>query len=188
MAHQPNIQIYDPKLGQDYKFFNHLAKTTFSSLEDGFCVLEVVGEMDWGVHQNALLECILKTSTKGFFAVAPWYPGAEKLRRALLQRFSNAKVIANAVLGYFDPSADALSKLFSIRDECGGESSGEWCIGGCSTKFSEQNIKCSGWDLNCLLHQAEKIGCVLSLEEMQQSYFIIKPFEGLPKIIEEINT
>lgn len=186
ITQRPNIQTYDPKLGQDYKF--HFSKTTFSSLERGLFVLEAVGEMDWSVHKDALLECILKTSTKGFFIVVPWYPGAEKLRQALLHQFSDAKVIDNAVLGYFDPSADELGRLFAIRNERGSDSSGEWCIGGCSAKFSEQNMKYPGWNLDCLLHQAKKIGCVLSLEEMQQSYFIAKPFEGLPKIIEAINS
>lgn len=187
IVRRPNIKTYDPKFGQDYAFFNHSTKTTFSSLEHGFFVLEAVGEMDWGMHQAMLLECIIKTSTKGFFLVAPWYPGAEKLRRALLQQFSDAQVLENAVLGYFDPATDELGKLFAIRGEHGRGSSGEWCIGGCLTKFSKQNIKCSGGNLSCLLPQSGKIGCVLSLEEMQQSYFIIKIFEGLPKIIGEIS-
>lgn len=102
VKHPPNIQTYDPTLGQDYVVDNHSTKTIFSSLENGFYVLEVVGEMDWSTHQDMLLECILNTSTKGFFTVVPWHPDAKRLRRALLQQFSDAVEIDNSVVGYFD--------------------------------------------------------------------------------------
>ena len=100
----------------------------FSSLEHGFYVLEAAGEIDWDMHRGILLECILQTSPIGFFTVVPWSPGAGKLTQALLKQFGDAVEIDNSVCGYFDPSADLLSKLFAIRNECGGASSGEWCI------------------------------------------------------------
>ena len=183
----PDIQTYDPRLGQDCVFFSGPSeKPMFSSLEHGLYVVEAVGEMNWDMHQDLLLECILNTSTEGFFTVDPWGPGASNLKLMLMRQLNDVMEVGHSVLGYFTPSADSLRRLFSVRAECGGGSSGEWCIGGCSTKFSGQDINCTEWNFNRLLHQADKIGCVLSLEEMQQSYFMVKPFDGLSEIIEAI--
>lgn len=188
VKYPPNVQIYDPRLGQDFVLFTGRSKKPmFSSLEHGLYVVEAVGQVCWATRQDLFLECILKTSIKGFFTVVPWYPGAKKLKQALLEHFSDATEIDSSVVGYFDPSPGLLSRLFSIRDEYGGESSGEWCIGGCSTMFSEKDMKCNGWNINCVLSQAEKIGCILSLEEMRQSHFMVKWFDELPKIIDAIN-
>lgn len=182
----PNIRSYDPRLGQDYVVKNHSTKASFSSLAHGFYVLEVTGELDWDNYQDMLLACMRETSKSGFFTVVPWRPGAAKLKHALLQQFGKIVEIDNSLIGYFDPSTCLLNRLFAIRNECGGTSSGEWCVGGCSSVFSALHVKNSGWNLTYLMNQAEKIGCVLSLEEMEQSYFMVKAFDELPKIIDVV--
>lgn len=186
-AQQLEIKTYDPKLDQDYEFYNYLSGTTFSSLKQGFYVLEAVGELNWESYQTILLECIAKTSTTGFVAVSPWHPGAEKLRKKLLSELTSAKEYNGTIFSYFTPTREMLSKLFRIRNEYGGTSSGEWLIGGGSTDLLEKLVICVEWNLSCFLQQADKIECILSLEEMQQSYFFIKPFEGLQSILQEID-
>lgn len=177
------IETYDPSLGQNFVLPCHSTEDTFSSLESNFFVQDSIGDVDLIKWKKAIEKCIEKTSSRGFFTVIPWFPGAKKLKQRLYQEFINVEEINGSLFCYFEPSKDTIDKLFELRNEYGGDVSGEWCIGGCIIELPPPSTKKQYWDFSYLLKQADKIGCLLSLGEMQQTFFMSKPFEGLKELL-----
>lgn len=73
----PPLQSYDPRLGQEFTLNAH--GRIFSSLEHQFYVLDNAGNLDWARGASLLVECIRRTSKRGFFTIVPWAPGAGHL-------------------------------------------------------------------------------------------------------------
>ena len=184
-----DVRIYDPRLGQDYSISNHQTKKIFSSLEHGFFVLECVGAVDWTGQLPFVNRCIEATSKKLFFMVVPWYPGATELREAVERELGPLSEFEHSLCGYTPIGSDALNRLMGLRRSFGGDKTGQWCIGGCLAEFAPpvrtSFWKGSLWDVALVLGQPEKIGCVLSLDEMQQSLFATRLFDGLDDLLRQ---
>ncbi len=177
------IETYDPSLGQNFVLPYHSTKDTFSSLESNFFVQDSIGDVDLIKWKKAIYKCIKKTSRRGFFTVIPWSPGAKKLKQRIYQDFINVEEINSSLFCYFELSTDTIDKLFELRNEYGGDVSGEWGIGGCIVDLPTPNTRKQYWDFAYLLEQADKIGCLLSLGEMQQTFFMSKSFDGLKELL-----
>lgn len=181
------VFAYDPRLQEDYSILNHTTKKTFSSMKYGFFVLEGVGELDWMVHLYFLNRCIEATSKKLFFMVDPWEPGARELRKAVEQKLGALIEFERSLCGYAPIDSDVLGWLLELRRYCGGDNTGRWCIGGCLAEFTPPTRigfwKGQLWDVALVLEQPEKIGCVLSLDEMQQSLFVTRLFDGIDGLL-----
>jgi hypothetical protein len=84
-------------------------------------------------------------------------------------------------------SSDALSWLLELRRSFGGADTGRWCFGSCLAEFTppvrSSFSKGQLWDVALVLDQPEKIGCVLSLDEMQQSLFATRLFDGFDNML-----
>jgi len=185
----PQFHRYDSRLGQDYSIVNYYSKRTFSSLEHGFLVLDFVGPMDWKSRASLLQRCLEATSKRLFFMVDPWEPTAGQLGKALVREFSTIGEFEQSLCGYTTINIATIVRLFDLRTEFGGDNSGQWCIGGCLADFAPpvrlSMTRGQLWDSALVLDQAEKVGCMLSLGEMQQSLFITRHFDGLDNLLLE---
>lgn len=184
---KPTQEIYDPRRGQDFRI--KTATGTFSGLEHNFYVVDNA-DSNWGNRLDLLNKCISKTSKIGFFTVAPWVPGAEKLRARIKQEFESVSECGGNLAGYFGLESDAARRLFAIRNEFGEGKSGEWGVGGCSEKFDPPtrtaSAKKEAWEFFHLLTQPSKIGCLLYLGEMQQTTFMVKIFDGIDSYLAKL--
>lgn len=175
-----SIQIFSPERKEEWKY--KVQGFSFSTLDREMLAVDAVG-MDWSAYQSVLLSCVESTAKLGFFRVTPWFPGRSSLRDALLALFPNCKADGFDVFGYFEPTSRDLGLLFGLWKERGAWASGEWQIGGCLDKFQEPVFKTSYGGLEYFLREIHNVGCVLSLEEMQQSTFLTCPFAGLRAIL-----
>lgn len=184
---QPQARIYDPRQRQDYFITNFTTKKTFSSLKHGFFVVDCIGGVDWLGHVPLLTESTRKTSKKLFFTTCPWWPGAAELLKALKHEFNPLNEFENTVCGYAELASDALERLLKLRAAFGASKSGTWCIGGCLAEFAPPTrttlAKAESWNVAHIFGQPEKIGCVLSLDDMRQSLFLTRPFNNLNYIV-----
>jgi hypothetical protein len=183
------IKSYDPRSLEDYCSSNFTTKNAFSSIEHGFYVLDCVGKLDWSSEIYLLTVCIQNTGKQIFFMVDPWQSKTEGLKNALENEFGRLFEFENSVCGYTDIASDAVGKVLQIRAMFGGDSSGQWCIGGCLDKFTMPRrtsfAKGELWDLPFILGQPQKIGCVLWLGEMQQSLFATRLFVGFDNLLQQ---
>jgi len=181
------VHTYDPRLGHDYAISDHATKKTFSSLEHGFLVLDCIGAVDWTGQLALLRRSIESTSKQLFFMLDPWEPGARELRNAVEREFGSLQEFERSLCGYAAIGSDALERLLRLRAASSGSNSGQWCIGGCLAEFAPPVrlgfSKGQLWDLAQVLGQPEKLGCVLSLGEMQQSLFVTRLFDGLDTLL-----
>lgn len=181
------VQIYDPRRGEDWYTTNFMTKRTFSSLKHGFFVMNCVGPVDWAADLSLLNGSLQATSKRFFFMVDPWPPGAARLANALEREFGPLKEFERSMCGYAALYADAVQQLFRLRTLFGGDTTGEWCIGGYMVEFSPpvrtSLFKRQLWDFSLVLEQADKVGCVLWLGEMQQSLFATRLFDELDNLL-----
>ncbi len=177
------IQIYSPEQKEEWKYDGQ--DFYFSSLDWQMLVIDAVG-MDWSAHQSVLLSCIESTAKLAFFRVTPWFPRRSRIRDALSSVFPNCKVDGFDVLGYFEPTSRDLGLLFDLWQEMGAWASGEWQIGGCFGEFQNSVIETSCCGLEYFLREIQNVGCILSLEEMQQSTLLTYPFVGLAANLNEL--
>jgi hypothetical protein len=183
------VRTYDPRLGQEYAVSDHATKKRFSSLEHGFFVLDCVGAVDWTSQLPLLNGCLQAISKKLFFTLDPWEPGARELRQALEREFGAVREFERSLCGYAAITSDAIDGLLQLRASFGGDSTGQWCIGGCLEEFASpvrmSFSKGQAWGLPLVLEQAEKLGCVLSLGEMQQSLLVTRLFDNLDNLLRQ---
>lgn len=183
------VFTYDPRLRQDYSIVDFTTKKAFSSLEHDFFVLDCVGPCDWSRQLPLLTGCIENTSKKLFFMVDLWEPGAKELRNAVEDALGPVSEFECSLCGYAAIDSDALERLLQLRASFGGDSTGQWCIGGCLGEFTPPVrlgfTKGQLWDLAHVLGQSDKIGCVLSLGEMQQSLFVTRLFDNLENLLQQ---
>lgn len=171
-----SIQIFSPERKEEWKY--EAQGFSFSTLGRKMLAVDAIG-VDWSAHQSILLSCIESAAKLGFFRVTPWFPGRSKLRDALLALFPDCKADGFDVFGYFEPTSRNLELLFGLWQERGAWASGEWQIGGCLGEFQEPVFKTAYGGLEYFLREIHNVGCVLSLEEMQQSTLLTCPFAGL---------
>lgn len=179
----PTITIYSPARMEDWEYQG--GGENFSSIANGMYVVEAVG-FDWSPHQAMLLSCIKTTAKMGFAKVAPWYPGAKKLHAALLALLTDIETDGHNVFGYFEPSADALRELFDLWQRPGAWLSGEWQIGGCSSRFAGNMLEPRHSYLSRFLSQSTNVGCLLSLDELQDSTLLVRSFDGIGDWLEDL--
>lgn len=166
---------------EDYNFQTNY----FSSLKHGMYGFEGIG-IDWSMHQKVILTCIQKTSSLGFFWVAPWMPGAKKIRSDLLKFSATAAVCDEMVFGYFDPTDSNIRTLLRIWKNRGGFGGGEWLVGGCKEELPLDLKNFPNNFLEYCLSHIQRIGFLLSLEEMQQSSLIVRFFDELPTLLDSV--
>ena len=171
-----SIQIFSPERKEEWKY--EVQGFSFSTLDRKMLAVDAVG-MDWSTHQSVLLSCVESTAKLGFFRVTPWFPGRNSLRDALLALFPQCKADGFDVFGYFEPTSCNLGLLLGLWKERGAWASGEWQIGGCLAEFQEPVLKNAHSGLEYFLREIHNVGCILSLEEMQQSTLLTYPFAGL---------
>ena len=121
--------------------------------------------------------------------VDPWEPGARELREGVERKFGSLNEFEHSFCGYAPIGSDALGWLLELRRSLGGDNTGLWCVGGCLTEFKPpvrtSFWKGQLWDVSLVLDQPEKIGCVLSLDEMQQSLFTTHLFDGFDNLLRQ---
>ncbi len=176
-----SIDIFSPLRKEEWKY--EAEGFSFSSLDHQILVVDTVG-VDWSTYQSVLLSCVEATATLGFFRVTPWFPGRRSLRDALLSLFPNCKADGFSVFGYFGPTSRNLELIFNLWQERGGSAGGEWQIGGCLDEFQEPIFETAYGGLDYFLRAIHNVGCVLSLEEMQQSTLLTSQFNGLTERLE----
>lgn len=156
-------------------------------MEHGFFVLDCIGKADWTAQIPLLTGCIEATSRKLFFMLDPWEPGARELRMALEREFGTSMEFERSLCGYAAIDSNAVERLLQLRASFGGDSTGQWCIGGCLVEFAPPMRlsfwKAQSWDLALALDQPDKLGCVLSLGEMQQSLLVTRLFDSLDNLL-----
>lgn len=183
------VQIYDPRRGEDWYTTDFMTKRTFSSLKHGFFVMICVGPVDWTADLSLLNGSLRATSKGFFFMVDPWHPGASRLANALECEFGPLKEFEHSLCGYATIYADAVQQLLRLRTSFGGDTTGEWCIGGYMVEFSPPVrtglFKRQLWDFSLVLEQADKVGCFLWLGEMQQSLFATRLFDGMDNLLRQ---
>ncbi|MFN7141916.1 MAG: hypothetical protein ACK4UN_21565 [Limisphaerales bacterium] len=189
MKPQVQANAYDPRVGQDYSVSDFQTKRTFSSLKHGLYVLDCIGAVDWSSEMPLLTGCIQNTARRLFFMVDPWQPGATELSNALEREFGPLKEFERSLCGYAATDPEAVQQIFRLRESFGGDTTGQWCIGGCVEEFAPpvrtSLTKRQLWDLSLVLEQADKLGCVLSLGEMKQSLFATRLFDGLDNLLRQ---
>ncbi len=176
-----SLRIYDPRQKQDFRI--NIPGETFSSLDHGFYVIDNSHGLNWAQRLDLLKLCVLQTSKLGFFTLVPWVPGARKLRAEIGRKLESVIEFQGTLGGYFDSESDSIERLFKIREEFGGNKSGEWGFGGCLAKFTppirSSLARTESWDFSHVLRQASLIGCFLYLGEMCQTVFMTKLFPAL---------
>jgi hypothetical protein len=182
------VKVYDPRLGQDYSVSNFTTKRTFSSSKHGLYVWDCVGPLDWSSELPLITESIQRTARRLFFMLDPWQPQGQPLYEALTREFGPLLEFERSVCGYTRIGLEVVEQLFELRRTFGGDTTGQWCIGGCLQEFTAPVrtgfTKAQLWDLALVLDQADKLGCVLWLGEMQQSLFATRPFEELNALLQ----
>lgn len=178
-----SFQIYSPEKKEVWRYESK--RLNFSIFEQGMFAVDAVG-VDWSTHKTLLIYCFTSTAKLGFFRVTPWFPGRKILHESLLARFPTCVVIGGDIFGYFDINTQNLEIIFNLWHERGGWGSGEWQIGSCQREFSEIAIMETYPGLEFFLREIHHIGCILSLEEMQQSTLLTHPFPGLSSIIKSL--
>jgi hypothetical protein len=171
-----SIQIFSPDKQENWIYQTQDFK--FSSLDHGVFAIDAVG-LDWSLQQPMLFKCADSTSKSGFFRVSPWFPRRSAIRDTLIRLFPSCETDGFDVFGYFEPSLQNIELLFTLWQEMGAWASGVWQIGGCFQKFQGSPFSGSGLELSWLLHEIHNIGCVLSLEEMEESTLLIRKFDSL---------
>ncbi len=188
---KPEVQVrfYDPRLREDWSTTDFMTKKSFSSLKHGLYVMDCVGVVDWTAELSLLNGCLQSTSKKLFFMVDPWPPGAAQLSNTLEHEFGPLKEFERSLCGYATIDAEVVQQLLRLRASFGGDTTGQWCIGGCVQEFTPPVrtglTKRQLWDLCLVLEQAEKLGCVLWLGEMKQSLFATRLFDGLDNLLRQ---
>jgi hypothetical protein len=187
-----DVTKYDPRLRQDYTVRNFMTVEEFSSLEHNLFVLDCIGTLDWAGELQLLIGCIQNTASKCFVMFDPWGPGKDELRNAIELEFGPVMEFEHTYCCYTNISIVTLDRLFQLRAKFDGYASGQWCIGGCIAEFTPPERTGFGkrqlWDIALVLGQPEKIGCVLSLGEMQQSFFATRLFKGLDILLSKATT
>jgi hypothetical protein len=187
---EPKFAIYDPRQHQEYAPVDFLTKMRFSNLEAGFIVAEGEG-IDWGERVSLLSEAILRTSKLGFVTVDPWIPHTKEVMRALRKDFPINNVFRKTGIAYCGLGVGPIEHAFDLRRRCGQDVSGEWCVGGCIERFAvPRRVSLFGWgswNYAHILGQAERLGCVLYLAEMQQSVLAVRVFDGLDEWLSRLN-
>jgi hypothetical protein len=178
-----SIQIFSPVRKENWVY---QTKTfSFSTLEHGLLAVDAIG-LDWSAQQPVILACIESTAKLGFFRVAPWFPGRGDLRDALFALFPDCKISRYEVFGYFEPSSRNLELLLALWKERGAWSSGVWQIGGCLREFEGDVFNTTEGELSFFLQEVLNLGCVLSLEEMEQSTLLTRTFDQLQEGLETL--
>ncbi|MDT4852281.1 hypothetical protein FQZ97_865050 [compost metagenome] len=172
-----SIQIFSPIRKENWVY--QTKNLTFSTLEHGLFAIDAIG-LDWSSKQSVVLACVESTAKLGFFRVVPWFPGRSDLRDALIASFPDCRINKHDVFGYFEPSSRNLGLIFTLWKESGAWGSGVWQIGGCLHQFSGDVFNTSDGELGFFLQEVQNIGCVLSLEEMEQSTLLTRTFDQLP--------
>jgi len=160
------MKIYDPRLGEDFVFNDRHLKRTFSSLQHGLYVVDGGGSRLLDEQATLLKTCVERTSSLGFAILAPWSPGAKKLRNRITEVLDSVSEFEGSVIGYFTvQNVNTVDMLLDLRAASGADRSGEWGFGGCVGKFSSPKrlpaTKGELWNFVHVLAQAEKLGCFL---------------------------
>lgn len=170
-----SASVYDPRVGQDFRATNAYTGDTLSSLADNMFVIDCVGDVDWAARVTWLSELMLMTSTLGFAAVTPWFPGSKPLRTALAADFEMREVTRGLLVGYFSLGVEPITKLFDARARSGG-TGGEMLFGGCTEPLDLSEVTTPGagdpWPL--VISQISRIGCCLYLGELQRSTLLAR--------------
>ncbi len=183
-------EIYDPRNGKDYKITNSHYGVEFSSLDCGFFVLQLVGEVAWLQHAEILNRCIQQTSKSGFVTFARWLPQRLDVKSRLEAECDRLHEFGHTFCGYFPVSGDSVRRILELRAEAGEWDSGEWCIGGCLDDLTAPRrlsmFRSQHWGLPHVLGQSEKIGCVLALEEMLQTTLLTRMFDNFDRWLHDL--
>lgn len=180
LSEKCEVAIYDPSLNEDYDPVNFQTKSKFSSIKHGLFVVESFGNIDWRIYHEIVASCIGRTSKEIFATFNPWRE-SESLTQAIIQKSTETVHSGRSICSYL-PNTDSLFEILEHAYTRSPHGWGELCLGGCSAKFSTpvkrnflQNID---WGSSQLFTQAEKIGCLLCLGEMQHSLFLAKPIDS----------
>jgi hypothetical protein len=170
------VTIYDPRLNEDYDPVNFQTKSKFSSIKHGLFVVECYVNIDWRIYHEIIANCIGRTSKEVFVTFNPWR-GSESLTQTIIQKSIETVHSGRFICSYL-PKTDSLFQILEHAYTKDPHGWGQLCLGGCNAKFTTpvkknffQNID---WDSAQLFTQAEKIGCLLCLDEMQHSLFLAK--------------
>lgn len=175
MATVQKTEIYDPRLGQHYRY--PLAQeNVFDNCLTGFLVIDSWPEHKFGWRRGAgtnaadvevppelIAQAIVGVCQQSFVSVCPGQPNVLK---RLHQGDLNVLEFHDSFTAYSGASSTEIGNLCTIRQE--SQTFEEWIIGGCIEAFalSSEEQKWHGFvlhvpiDLKFFLAQHNKIGCL----------------------------
>ena len=143
----------------------------------GMVVVDAVG-LDGMAYSQLFFECLKATSSFGFFSVDPWHTRVKCIQRGLNDKSLKTSSNTRHFFGNFELTTENLKSLLDVWTSCGKWNSGDWYIAGYNgqaKKFLQLNAH-DNVDLGSFLKHSEELGCLLCLEEMEQSMLLSRPF------------
>ena len=164
---------------------------TFSSLQSALFVVDGVGIV-WEPYADLIGQCIKETAADGFVVFTPWYPGIEQARAHFRSEFQNVVSLGSSQCGFFREHERSVASILRLRQDLGGDRSGEWCVGSCFTDGStvartRRFHPFAGAASSIIVGQHEAIGCALALDEKQQSTFACRLTPATIPIIDRLS-
>lgn len=195
---KPYIRVFDPRKQQDYAWSLN-KKQKVSTLKNNLFVVEYYPGREKTSLSSVLIQekltnltkvSLLKVGAIGFFAVSPL---TDVLKRSKHFNLRNASQTTNSVISYFNLNSENIESNFLIRDQL--VSYEEWAIGSCYSKFNlpVEKSRCLdkivSWDINFLLSQVGKIGCLSYFSgETGQTILFIKIYPEIDNFIEPLTS
>ncbi|WP_456405770.1 hypothetical protein [Thiolapillus sp.] len=179
------MHVWDPRKGENYTLEDFETKQTFSSMDEGVFVVEAIS-VDWNEPScKYFLHGLLHdTQTNNLtIIITPWIK--EKYFKENLDELVDVDYSLPNYIAQFETNEELLDGILEVRGKLGYDKSGEWIIIGSNKKLRLDEGSIAG-GFSKILDQANNFEFLIYMAEMQQYYFIFKPFDRVDLLLKKI--
>lgn len=179
MKRQATFVLYDPRKGEDYRLASAKLGSVFSSVDEGFYVVDAVN-VNWpfsGWH--VIWNYITCTSKHCYVCIKQWWPKSPKLSSQLQEHQFKYLEDKHSIIVDMDLDSKAFQALMDIFDNAWQAGDGEILIVGLRSELSAEIAQDFITDFSQSLARAELLGCLFYFAESTQAFFFLR---NLPEV------